>query len=420
MASPEELIRSIRDEFEIVIDETKNSIHRDVKFPEIPNMIKVAIGMRRTGKTYVLFQVIHDLLAQNIPIETILYINFEDDRLLPMDKIKLAELLDAFYTLYPNNHDNLCYFFLDEIQNVEDWPIVIRRFLDSKKVKIYLSGSSSKLLSKEIATSLRGRSLPTEIWPYSFHEFLVAQQIDTPTQVLGKKSSDIYLSHLNNYLMTGGFPAVQNIQTEERRGLLQNYVDVVIYRDIIERYKITNIILIKFLVKSLINLSACSYSPNKFFNDLKSKGFKVSKDTVYEYISYIEDAFLAFTIPLHSESLRKTQVNPKKVYSIDSGLINAYSMSFSKNIGRMFENQFYIHLRRHGHDIYYYQTKEGYEIDFFTRDQKGKYHLHQITWDTYNKETLAREMRALKAAEKELQIKGELISPIEFLKEQAS
>ena len=165
----------------------------------------------------------------------------------------------------------------------------------------------------------------------------------------------------------------------------------------------------------MINFTACDYSPNKFYNDLKSQGFKVSKDTIYNYIEHIEDSFLAFTVPLYSESLRKTQANQKKIYTIDSGLVHAYSMSFSNNRGCMFENLIYLDVRRRGDEIYYYQTKEGYNINFYTRDLKGLFHLYQVVWDTHDQQTMAREIRALKAAEKELGIKGELIDPLSYL-----
>jgi predicted AAA+ superfamily ATPase len=409
------LILTLLTEFKEKISEAKDSVARRYTFSFVPNMINVAIGMRRVGKTFMLFQEIRRLLDAQIPIERILYLNLEDDRLLPANKSDLAELLDAFYTLYPDNHNHECYFFLDEIQNVDDWPIVVRRFLDSKKIRIYLTGSSSKLLSKEISTSLRGRSFAKEIWPYSFSEYLTAHQHEPMPQVLGKKDQDIYYGYLVDYLLQGGFPAIQQLQVEERRVILQDYVDTVVFRDIIERHHITNISLIKYLVKSLINLTACDFSPNKFYNDLKSKGFKVSKDTIYNYIQYIEDAFLSFSVPLYSESLRKTQVNRKKIYTVDSGLVNAYAMSFSNNFGRMFENLIYLDLRRAGDDIYYYQTKEGYSIDFYTRDLKGAFHLYQVVWDTNDQQTLARETRALQAAEQELGIKGELIDPLSYL-----
>lgn len=409
------LILTLVTEFKEKISETKNSVIRQYEFSCIPNMINVAIGMRRVGKTFMLFQEIRRLLDAQVPIERILYLNMEDDRLLPAGKSDLAKLLEAFYTLYPDNHNHECYFFLDEVQNVDDWPIVVRRFLDSKKIRIYLTGSSSKLLSKEIATSLRGRAFAKEIWPYSFSEYLTAHEYEPVPRVLGKKDQDIYSGYLADYLLKGGFPAVQNLKTEERRVILQDYVDTVVFRDIIERHHITNISLIKYLVKAMINFTACDYSPNKFYNDLKSKGFKVSKDTIYNYIEYLEEAFMSFSVPLYSESLRKTQVNQKKIYTVDSGLVNAYSMSFSNNVGRMFENLVYLDLRRRGDEIYYYQTKEGYSIDFYTRDLKGQFHLYQVVWDVSNQQTMARETRALEAAEQESGIKGALIDPLSYL-----
>lgn len=412
-----ELLATLMQEFREKLEETIHSIDRPYTFPEVENAAKVVIGMRRTGKTYFLLQEIRQLIAEkNISLERILYLNFEDDRILPANKNDLARLLETFYALHPENHDQEVYFFLDEIQNVSDWPIVIRRFIDTKKTKIYLTGSSSKMLSKDIATSLRGRSFATEMWPYSFTEYLNAHQYDAIPKLMSKKNSDLYLKYLRDYLVEGGFPAVTHSKTEERRMILQDYVDTVVFRDIVERYKISNITLIKYLVKTLLNLTSCDYSPNKIFNDLKSQGFNVSKDTIYDYIKYIEDSFLAFSVPLYSDSLRKTQVNPKKNYSIDSGLVNAYTISFSPNFGRMFENQFYIDLRRKKHDIYYYKTKDGYGIDFFTRDLKGAFHLYQLVWDISDNQTLTREKRALKAAEEELGIKGELIDPSTYLK----
>ena len=144
---------------------------------------------------------------------------------------------------------------------------------------------------------------------------------------------------------------------------------------------------------------------------MKSQGFSVGKNTIYDYLNYIEDAYLIFMVPLYSESLRKVQTNLKKTYAIDTGLIKAYSMSFSENIGRLFENLIYIDLRRRGHDVYYYLTKEHYEVDFLSCDGQGKWHLYQVVWDIANEATLAREQRALTKAEKELNIPGQLLTP---------
>lgn len=415
MSTLNTILPTLLEEFQLQLNEDAQRVKRDYTLSYTSNLVQVAMGMRRVGKSYFLFQEIHKLLDQSIPLSRILYINFEDDRLLPMNKEQLAELLEAFYTLYPDNHDHCCYLFLDEIQNVEDWPIVVRRFLDSKKVKIILSGSSAKLLSKEIASSLRGRSLATEIWPYSFKEYMKAKHLPFPEKPLSKANLDKYSKILTEYLLTGGFPNVQDLSPADRRTTLQSYVDVVVYKDIIERYHISNITLIKYLVKTFLKNFASEYSPNKLYNDLKSQGFKVSKDTVYDYIGHIEDSFLAFTVSLYSESLRKTQVNPKKVYAIDPGLATAYTTSFSPNFGRLFENLFYIDLRRSGHSIHYYKTTDDYQIDFFTQDALGKPHLYQIVWDITDKDTLDREQRALKSAEIELGITGELIDPASYL-----
>ena len=156
-----------------------NGVPRGISFPPLHTIkkIMVAIGMRRTGKTYFLSQIMQHLLLKDVPLSRLLYINFDDERLLPMTQKEFGELVDAFYTLYPENHGHLCYLFFDEIQNVDQWEMVIRRYFDAKKVEIYLTGSSAKLLSKEIHTSLRGRSFPIEIWPFIFEEFLSANHI---------------------------------------------------------------------------------------------------------------------------------------------------------------------------------------------------------------------------------------------------
>lgn len=398
-----DLLQLLIQEFHEKLADFSDGIERTVCFPVLPDKIKVAIGMRRTGKTWLLFQVIEALLKE-VPKTRILYLNFEDDRLAPMTQERLRELLDGFYALYPENKDQLCYVFLDEIQNVEDWPVVIRRYFDTKKIQIYLTGSSAKLLSKEIATSLRGRSIATEVWPFSFQEYLEAKKIAIPN-----------IEDLGLYLEQGGFPETVLLQHPERMRILQDYVSVVIFRDIIERYKITNVSLIRYMIKTLIKNVGCSFSVHKFFNDLKSQAFSVSKTTVHEYLSYIEDAYLAFTVPLYSESLRKTQTNPRKIYAVDTGLVRAYTLGFPQNYGHHFENLVYLDLRRAGHEIYYYLTESRREVDFLSRDLNGKWHLYQVCWDMQDEATLQRERQALEEAEKELGIQGEYITPAVYL-----
>ncbi len=412
------LIQILTEEFQTRVNTFTDGVERDIHFPEIPNKVMVAIGMRRTGKTYLLWQIITKLL-QTTPITQLLYINFEDNRLLPMSQEKFSELLDAFYTLYPENHERLCYFFLDEIQNVTEWQTVIRRYLDSKKVKIYLTGSSAKLLSKEIASSLRGRALAAEVWPFSFNEFAQARHFSYPHKPWGKKADDLLLAELKNYLLCGGFPEVTSLvegaplAEEDRRRILQDYTSVVIFRDIIERHKITNISLVHYMIKTLLRNASGNFSVHKFYNDLKSQAFSVGKMTIHDYLSHIEDAYLAFMVPLYSESARKVQTNPRKIYVIDSGLINANTLKFTADLGHYFENLIYLDLRRAGLTIYYYltQSQPRLEVDFLTQDPLGKMRLFQVCWNIQDAKTLARETTALNAAVTELQVQGELVTP---------
>lgn len=412
------LLETLLEENFTIVENARVSTHRLFQFAQAKNMIKVAIGIRRCGKTYFLYQTINELLNQGISKEQILLINFEDDRLLPMNAKTMGELLDAFYSLYPENHQRTCYLFLDEVQNVTDWHLVVRRFYDSKNTQLYLTGSSAKLLSKEIHTSLRGRSLSLEVWPYNFQEYLSAHQIPLPKKPFGKASFDLTQKHLMHYFQTGGFPAVQTMLDNERLETLQYYIDTVILRDVVERYHVSNIPLLKYLIVSLLKNAATVFSINKFYNDIKSQGYKIGKDTIYLYLSYIQDAFLAFTVPCYSESERFKQNQPKKIYAVDSGLIYATSIGYHDVYGKFFENLIYLDLRRQHKKIYFYNTTDGnYEVDFLTVDKTGHRELIQVAWDVTNKVTMEREERALSQAKKELGIKGKIITVRDYLTE---
>lgn len=414
------ILSILLEEFYEKLDEVKQSTPRTAAFGDAENLVKVAIGMRRAGKTYFALQKVLALLEQGIPLESILYINFEDDRLLPMDHKAMGKLIDTFYTLFPENHSRTTYLFFDEVQNIPEWALVIRRLFDSKKAQLYITGSSAKLLSKEIATSLRGRSIETEIWPFSFLEFLDAHKQTIPKAPFGKKALDLLRQHLLTYLDIGGFPGVQPLHPAARLQTLQGYVETVILRDIIERHKVTNVQLLRYMITTLIKNAAAPFSINKFYNDIKSQGYKVGKDTLYTYLSYVEDAYLLFAVPHFSESIRELQTTPKKIYVIDSGLLRANTFSQADNFGKEFENLIYVDLRRQGKDVYYYKTKSGYEVDFVVTSKNEKPKLLQVAWDINDPETLEREERALRDAESELGIPGELIDLQEYLRRVAS
>lgn len=405
-----ELLTTILDEAFDEIEQARDCVPRTVRFPESDQLIKVAIGMRRSGKTYTLYQKIHQLLDRGIEKERILFIDFEDDRLLPLTTKKMGEIIDGFYSLYPENHERKCYLFLDEVQNVENWHQVVRRIFKTKQVELTITGSSAKLLSTEINTSLRGRSLPAEIMPYSLEEYRLAHNLPEPKKPFSRKTYDVANQQMIQFFEKGGFPAVQHMNLHDWRETLQSYVDTVILKDIIERHAISNTALLRYFTKTLLINAASPFSINKFFNDIKSQGYKVSRETLHNYITYLEDAFLVFRVPLYSESARLQQTHPHKIYVVDNGLINAYSLKIKDLYHKFLENQVYLDLRRQGKEIFYYNTKEGYEIDFVAIDKKGRRELIQVTWEMSDPKTADREKRALESAENEFNIKGRIVT----------
>lgn len=413
----ENILMVLQEEFQTTLRATEGCVKRYYEFPKVQNLIKVAVGMRRSGKTYFLFQTARQLLSEDVPISRILYVNFEDDRILPMDYKMMGRMIDVWYTLNPDNHNHLCYLFFDEVQNIEKWHLVLRRIQDTKNVQIYVSGSSAKLLSKEIATSLRGRSFAIEILPYNYLEYLKAHNLQFPEKPFGNKMIDLQRSYLLDYFQVGGFPAIQPMQPNERLETLQNYVETVIFRDVIERHKIGNVSLMKYFISFLIKNVSAPFSINKFYNDIKSQGYKVAKDTLYSYLSYLEDAFLIFTVPIFTESLRQMQTKPKKIYAIDNGLIIANTFNFSENLGKLLENLVYLDLRRRGKKIFYYHTLDGNEIDFITQDKEGNHEVIQVVWDMNDPLTRERETRALTQATAELGFSGRIIDYSTYIKE---
>jgi len=192
------------------------------------------------------------LIDNEINPEQILYLNFEDDRVLPISTAELNGIIEAYYELYPEQIKNMVYFFFDEIQNIDGWELFIRRIHDRKNIKIFVTGSSSKLLSREIATSLRGRTLSYYLYPLSFEEFLKFKQISLVKDFEYASMRFKIKQLFNEYLYTGGFPEIVLESEQLRRPILQNYFEMLIYRDLVERFSIRNITLLKNLVKFLI------------------------------------------------------------------------------------------------------------------------------------------------------------------------
>ncbi|MCJ7797888.1 MAG: ATP-binding protein, partial [Thermoleophilia bacterium] len=317
---------------------------RDVILPEIRGRADVVIGMRRSGKTFVLFQEMQRVLATGVDVGRVLYLNFEDDRLRPFGPGLLDDALEAFFRLSPSARTNGAFLFLDEIQAVDGWSRFARRVLDTEQVRLYLSGSSAKLLSTEVSTEFRGRGFAVELLPFSFPESLRHAGIEPPVTLPGARLRSELEARFLRYLEVGGFPEVQDLDPRVRVQVLQDYVELVLLRDIVERHSVSNVHAAKAFVQALLQASGRRFSVNKTYNDLKSRGVEVGKDTLHELLDYLNDAFLVFGIQVFRQSLRARQVNPRKIYAIDPGLAFATSHISALDLGSRLETAVYLDL----------------------------------------------------------------------------
>jgi predicted AAA+ superfamily ATPase len=355
-----------------------------------------------------LYQIIQDIL-QTTPKEHIVYINFEDER-LDISFQDLQKIIEAYQEMYPNISLHDVYFFFDEIQNVSGWEKFVRRIFDQYSQKIFLTGSSAKLLSKEIATSLRGRSISYEIFPLSFKEYLsfVKQEEDVFSSVNKAKIKHLFLEYMN----TGGFIEIF-YQKDERiqRKILQNYSEVMLYRDIVERYSIKNPEGLRFFIKKCLSQIGNLFSVHKTYNELKSQGVSVSKDSVYLYPNYLEDIYYLFFLKKFQYSFSVSEQKSKKVYAIDTGLVSALSFQFSENRGAKLENIVFLEYKRKEKEVYFHNKK--YECDFIEVSQGKVVSAVQVTESLQNKETKEREVRGLLEAMNDYNLSSGIILSLE-------
>ena len=406
MIRKEEIKQVISDFHERGIPEL---VKREFKWEVLPNKVFSIMGVRRSGKTFSFYQIMEEILEKGEDIRSILFINFEDDRLYPVDKSNISEILEAYYELYPDKKNSTVHIFFDEIQNVQGWERFARRILDTENARVYITGSSSKMLSKELATTLRGRTIAREIFPFSFTEYLAFKNIEQ--KVESSKQKAAVINAFEKYLYTGGFPEIFKVKERERVDILQEYVNLIIYKDLIERHNIKNHALVKYLIRYFFANISNLFSVNKVFNDLKSQGYRVSKDAVFNYLSYLEDAYCFFSVPIYSHSARVQQVNPRKIYSVDHGLVTACVWNLKENTGRLLENLVFIHLRRTSPwmGIYYYVINKGNEVDFIVADKGRIISLVQVCDSINDKKTKKRETETLLMAMHELKVKSGVI-----------
>lgn len=374
---------------------------RDIRLPKMRDKAVTLIGMRRSGKTSFLWQELARRHAAGVAREGLLYFSFEDERLAGMSARELGLVVEEYYRLNPDWRDGRrATFFFDEIQAVPGWESFARRLLDSETIDLFLSGSSAKLLSREVATSMRGRAVEAVVYPFSFREVLRhhGREPKKPAGRLTKAERSALDRHLLDYLWTGGFPEAQGLDARDRLELLKGYVDVVLLRDIIERHAVSHPLALRWLVRQLLGNPAGSFSISKFYGDLKSQGIAVAKDTLHGFLGHLEDAFLVRVVSLATDSERRRMVNPRKVYPIDPGLIPVFDRSGKSNLGHALETCVLIELDRRGAEVGYVRTPGGSEVDFLARYPAGGEELIQVCASLDDPATRERELRALAEA----------------------
>lgn len=383
-----------------------------VQTPARGNLVNVVVGMRRCGKTYRLYQEMHSLLDNGVPSDQILYFNFEDERLKPYSSSLFGDLLDTFFALHPQAQKSGVYMFLDEVQEVPDWGVALRRMVDSLTATIYVTGSSSKMLSAELSSEFRGRSLVRELFPMGFSEFVRFRTGTVPDIGKGLSSADrATLCHcLDEYLVRGGFIAPLRQTPSDAMMLLQEYASRTVAMDVVERYSLRNPRVASLFLSRCLASSARELSVSKVYGELKSRHVSVSRETLGNLLAYYEDAYLLFSVPEFSRSLADNPRSSSKVYAVDPGLFAAFAPASTIDLGQRLETAVFDMLRRTVHSVrngsvsrlLVSEGSRSHEVDFVVGDALllEPAHLVQVSVGLENEKTRKREIEALEIAMK--------------------
>ena len=358
------------------------------------------IGVRRGGKTSFLSQCRNDRIASGRPREGQLLVSLEDERLAGLTVADLSWLLEEHARRFPGVREaGGCSFYLDEVQTVEGWEGLVRRLMDQGGVEIFVSGSSAKLLSREVATSLRGRAMEVLVHPFSFREALrhSGEEPAGKVQRLSPSRRASLDQRLRRYLMEGGFPEAQGTTPRDRAALLAGYVDVMVLRDVIERHAVSHPLALRWMERQLLANPGGTFSVKKHYDTLRSQGVAVGKDTLHGYLAHLEDAFLVRTVAMQSASERQRMVNPRKAYPVDPGLIALFERSGREHHGRALETAVLLELERRGYEVTYVRTREGLEVDFLAHRAGDPPLLVQVCLESEGDETWQRELRGLQS-----------------------
>lgn len=371
--------------------------------PYIPEPFPIVLtGIRRSGKSSLFALLMRHLAENGVSPTQLLLVNFEEPLFAPHLSIEFFEELIALYR-EKINPDRKIYFFLDEIQNLPDWEKWVRREADLKENKIFLTGSSAKLLSSEIATLLTGRHVTFMIPPLSFKEYLSWQGLAPTSEIEQTENKARLRKSLVDYLEWGGFPQVVLSDSAEKRSkILHHYFDDILFRDIVLRHEIRDVKLLQSVAEYYMTNMATPYAFNRIRNI-----FDTSLDNVRRYTAFLEEAQLVHSLEKFSYKAGEREKANRKVYVADTGMRNAISFRFSQDLGRLAENVVAMHWRREGREVFYFGN--GSECDFIVK-QNGKFHPVQVSYsDLADEKTREREFQGLLAALKHLKQKEGLL-----------
>lgn len=370
-------------------------MERDSELPLNSQSIVTVVGVRRCGKSSRMQLTINALVEKGLSPEAVLWVGFDDERLSGMNVSDLDKVLEAYRELYPTQDLKDVYMFFDEIQLIANWELFVMRVFKSYCKNIFVSGSNAKMLSQEIATTLRGWSIEEKTYPLSFMEY--CQFTGIKTHHLTEQETTILRLKWDEYCMESAFPEIVLTELKSLRDKkLQSYFDAMLFRDLVERHNISNTGVLRYFIKRLMNNLTKPTSINAIYNDIKSQGFKISKDDLYLWADYVCECFMFLRISKYTPSLIEEQQSLRKYYFIDNGLRQAVLLPQSDDNGKLLENAVLLHLNRRLQPFdkitYYSGTKE---CDFIVQHEQRAKALYQVCWDMQDSLTRQREMEGI-------------------------
>jgi len=382
----------------LVKRETQDIIKSYIKQKEII----IITGIRRSGKSSLMRLISNDIIKEyDVPLDNILYLNFEDERFIDFSHNDFEPLYETFIELYHPHGKK--YIFLDEIQNIKGWEKWVNRLYEFEDIKIFITGSNATLLSSEIATALTGRNRQLTCYPFSFREFLTLRGYKFNQKDVYLREKKVRIKNLfKEYIELGGFPEVLK---NKDNTLLEQYFKDIVYRDVIARYNIRNVKEIRELILFLSSNIGTTHS----YKNLKELIDVKSLNTVKNYLEYLENVYLFFCIDLFDFSIKRQIYNPSKIYSIDSALSSSVAFRFSQDSGHIYENFVFVELLRRNKEIFYWKSKRGKEVDFLIKRGLNIEEAIQVSITLAEYKTKQREVDGLLDASRELNVKNLLI-----------